>query len=246
MGCIRAPKATVRLSEIVGEQTAQMQSSHEGFVKLYYAMLRVDVDQFLKKVWISSFLAKAAVNKQFRKDLDSAYAISRLDTNVVEIRLRAGAALPPDIEAALLKGIANAIEQERAKVGQVLIGFGEGALKQIGLQREEMMSPIDEQERIVLEELRDGYADLQRAQAAIKGYLASAVKVEEERSAVLQKLGLLGSQKKILGAALAAGDAAAKALAIAKDGEKGVQDFLKKLQEGKDKIEALRNSGQPK
>lgn len=43
-GCIRAPVATVELSEIVNEQIAAMQKSHESFVTLYYDQLRTDVD----------------------------------------------------------------------------------------------------------------------------------------------------------------------------------------------------------
>ncbi len=47
--CVTAPQETVVLSEIVGEQIAELQSSHEAFVRYYYARLRGEVEQFLTK-----------------------------------------------------------------------------------------------------------------------------------------------------------------------------------------------------
>lgn len=240
-GCIRAPRATVQLSEIMGEQVSQMQVSHEGFVKLYYEGLRQDIDQFLKDTWIPLFLGKAVENQDFRKDLDFAYALSKVNPDSVQIGLRQGASLPSDVEAALFEGIQRAVSQGGAKLGQVLIDFGQAALLEVQLQRITMMQPVDEQERMVLEEIRDGYADLQRAQASIKGYLESAVQVEEERDVILERLGLLKTQKKVLNVALRAGDAASTVLEKAESGEEAVKEFLKKLEEGRAAIEAVKN-----
>ena len=120
--CTSAPKETVELTEIIGKQIAQMQVSHEGFVSLYYASLRENVNTFMEERWIPTFLQEvlmgdtkkeddlvldlsdiesdpavaAAVEAletggeaeewisaeaRFRKDLDRAYRLSRLDWN---------------------------------------------------------------------------------------------------------------------------------------------------------------------
>ncbi len=238
VACIRAPRATVQLSDIMGEQMSQMQVSHEGFVRLYYNGLRQNVDDFLKDTWIPLFLSKAVENEEFRKELDFSYALSKVDPNNVQISVRE--TLPPDVETALRQGIQRAVAQGRAKLGEVLIDFGQAALLQVQLQRSEMMQPIDEQERLVLDEIRGGYADLQRSHAAIKGYLESAVQVQEERDIILEKLGLLGTQKKILSIALGAGDAASQALKKVENKEAAIEDFLSKLAEGRAAIESAR------
>ncbi len=47
VGCASAPKQTVELAEIVDSQIAEMQTSHEKFVRLYYDKIRSDVERFM-------------------------------------------------------------------------------------------------------------------------------------------------------------------------------------------------------
>jgi len=64
VGCPSAPKHTVELAEIVDKQIAEMEASHETFVRLYYAKLREDVDQFMEQKWIPHFLANVVTAKR--------------------------------------------------------------------------------------------------------------------------------------------------------------------------------------
>ena len=57
LGCVSAPRATVELAEITDQQIAEMQASHEKFVRLYYDKLRDDVDHFMEQRWIPQFLS---------------------------------------------------------------------------------------------------------------------------------------------------------------------------------------------
>jgi hypothetical protein len=240
--CIKAPPATVELSEVVGEQIAQMQTSHEEFARLYYAKLREDVERFLAEKWIPSFLAKAVENPGFRTDLDLSYEVASLAPEDIQPRLSIpDGALSPEAEAWLHQGIEQAIENQRAELGHVLIGFGEEALHQIQLQREEMLKPLQEQEAFILKELREGYADLQRAQAAIKAYLASAVRLQEERDVVLKKLGLLDQQQKVLDTAMTLGDQARRLLDKAEDAEEGIAKYKSLLEKGLGKLRGIKS-----
>jgi len=239
-GCATVPKETVQLSEIVGEQIEQMEVSHEGFVRLYYGRLRNDVNRFLVEKWIPEFLARAAQNEEFRRDHDIAYAVSRLDTGAVEITVRGD--IPSDVRQLVLEGVQQAIQQQRAKLGEVLVDFGQSALEQIELQRAEMIGPIDEQERMVLTALREGYADIQRAQAAIEGLLESAVEVEREREVVLAKMQLLQAQRQIVESAVSASTMAGDALRYSAEAEEGIGAFMGALSEGQSVIESLRRA----
>lgn len=242
MSCVSAPKETVELSEIIGNQISEMQASHEKFVHLFYDKLREDVDNFLTKVWIPRFMSnviegKGEASRQFRKDLDTAYKLSRLDWGeVVQIKNIQDNEIKEAIEASLKR----LTEEQNANLGMVLIDFASGAQAEINKQRRKMMDPINEQEAYVLEELRDGYADLQRGSAAIKGYLAATVKLVEERDAVLDQLGVLETQKKIIKTATNLSDEAVKALDKVEDIDEGIGKFLETMEKIQDTIEKIK------
>lgn len=250
--CTSAPKETVELTEIVGKQIAQMQVSHEGFVSLYYASLRADVNNFMKERWIPTFLEEVLTGgtaqgddlaldlsdlgegpgaggadalseeARFRKDLDRAYRLSRLDwSSLVKTDN-----LDPDLVDAVANAIKVMVEAENANFGQVMLNFSEATQKQINARRASLIQPIDEQEAMVLAQLREGYADLQRGSATIKAYLASVVKLAEERDAVLDKLGALENQRDLMETAMKASDEAAKALSTVENDDDAINKFF--------------------
>ena len=105
------------------------------------------------------------------------------------------------------------------------------------------MRPVDDQEAFVLERLRDGYNDLLRGSAAIKGYLASVVKIQEQRDAVLERIGALETQRKAVRKVVEVSDQAASILEKATDAESSVDKFLGKFQTAKIELEQLFNKG---
>ncbi|HEX9895405.1 MAG TPA: hypothetical protein VGA78_15860 [Gemmatimonadales bacterium] len=239
-GCIRAPQATLTLSEVVGEQISAVRASHEAFVRLYYARLRQDVDQFLTQVWVPSFLRRAVANQQFRSQLDVAYAVASLDANAINVSVTGEANLPPAVRAALRQAIDSALQQHRARLGVVMLDFATEVERQITLRRDSLLLPIDEQERFVLAQLADVYADLQRSQSSISAYLGSAVRVQQEQDVILRKLGLLEAQKQALGFAGDASDAAATALTGAAGAESAIAKFLETFKATKDSLAKLK------
>jgi hypothetical protein len=239
VGCTVAPKETVQLSEIVDQQIAEMHSSHEKFVRLYYKKLRDDVEAFMENKWIPTFLSNViegdpddpAANG-FRRRLDKGYKLAALDwNNVVQVQN----IQDPEIQAAVRDAVKVAAEKKQATLGRVLLAFSSQAQKAINEQRRELLDPIDRQEEFVLDELRSGYADLQRSSMAIKGYLSSVVKLTEERDVILEKMGLLDDQRKLVQATIRVSDEAGNALRNVQDSQSAIDQFLAAIGKLKDR-----------
>ena len=175
-GCAstQVPRASVELSEIVGDQTAQIQTSHEEFVKLYYNELREDVDVFMREKWVPEFLARAVENERFKTAHTEAYMVSSLNHDSVAAQIS-------HLPSALKTSVFQAVKAPKAELGNVLIGFGEAAVVEIEKQRAIMIGRIDEQEQAVLSHLRQTYADLYRAQSTIEANLRATADVTEQR-----------------------------------------------------------------
>lgn len=242
LGCATVPKETVELSEIVDQQIMEMQRSHEEFVGLYYDQLRKEVDNFMEQKWIPFFLSNVVngsgeSSKQFRKDLDKAYKLSNIDwENIIEVK----GIKDDDVKKAILEAIKDLTLRENAQLGVVLLDFSKAAQEQINKQRKSLIQPIDDQERYVLDKLRSGYSDLLRSSAAIKGYLAATVKLTSERDLILEKIGAIESERKIVSTAVEYNDKALIALDKSKDLEKNIDDFLKKIQAANEKIKDIK------
>ena len=241
LGCVSAPRATVELAEITDQQIAEMQASHEKFVRLYYDKLRDDVDRFMEQRWIPQFLSnvvegKGEGGKKFRADLDKAYKLVTLDwETVIQIK----EVKDEDVKETIRDAIKKLTTQENAVLGMVLLDFSKAAQKEINKQRKSLMRPIDQQEAYVLDQLRMGYADLLRSSAAIKGYLASVVKLVEQREAIYQKLGVLETQRKIVDVATRLSDDAVMTLNATKEADKGVTEYLANMKKTMDEIKKI-------
>lgn len=245
VGCASAPKQTVELAEIVDSQIAEMQMSHEKFVRLYYDKIRSDVERFMEEKWIPQFLANVVEgtgpsSRKFREDLDVAYKLASRDW-AKEVKI--SGINDEDVKKAVNEAIEKLASSEKAKLGMVLIDFSKEVQRQINKQRKSLIDPLNEQEAYVLEQLREGYADLQRGSMAIKGYLASVVNIVEQRDDVLQKVGALETQKKIVNTAVKLSDDAARALKSAEKADDGISQFLEKIEKANEELTKITNKG---
>ena len=244
-GCVSAPRQTVELAEIIDQQIAEMQVSHEKFVRLYYDKLRDEVEHFMEQKWIPQFLSnvvegRGESSKQYRSDLDKAYKLASLDwENTIEI----SKIEDEDVKKAVLEVIKKLATQEKATLGIVQLDFSKAIQKQINKQRKELIQPIDEQEEYVLDQLRVGYADLQRSSAVIKGYLASTVEVVEQREVILEKADTLETYRNILDIAMRMNDVAVAALNVAENADIGVESFLEEFSNAKVELNKIINKG---
>ena len=245
IGCVSAPKETVHLSEIVDKQITEMQASHEKFVRLYYGKLRDEVESFMEQKWIPQFLSNVVAgtgeqSRMFRAELDKAYKLSGIDWEDI---VRVDHIRDEDVRAAVEETVMTLSMKQNAALGMVLIDFSQAAQTEINKQRRALIQPIDEQESLVLNQLGQGYADLLRGSAAIRGYLAATVELVEERDAILQKAGLLEAQQQLLDTAVKLSDGAVKALWAAKKADEGIEKFLGEMDKTKEKLESIPEGG---
>ena len=237
-GCASAPKETVELSEVVDHQITELHKSHIKFVTLYYDKLQQDVNQFIDNKWAPTFLSKAVNNQEFRNDLDGAYITSSISESDISVTWE-GRALAEPQKSVVLAGIKQAVTDEKAKMGQVLIDWSEDAQRQITKKRAELLKPVTDQEKLVLNEINVAYLDLQRSQAAIKGYLASAVELKENQDEVLRKLGALKKVESVMDKVTSANDELSSILGSDDDAKDVVKRFKEKLSKAKEDIKKL-------
>jgi len=234
-GCISLPKETVELSEVTGQQISELHKSHLRFVELYYEKLRDDINNFIDQRWAPLFLSKAVNNEEFRTDLDASYITSNIKANDISITWK-GTALKEPQKSVVLEGVEKAVTDEKSKLGQILLGWSEEAQSQIIKKRKELLKPINEQEKLVVNEINSAFLDLQRSHAAIKGYLASAVDLKETNDQVLQKLGALEKVENVMNTVTDVNDKL-NTILQAKDGvDKALQDFVEQLKASQDII----------
>lgn len=236
VGCASVPKQTVELAEVTGQQIAELNKSHIRFVEMYYDKLREEANNFVDNRWTPLFLSKIVQNKTFRKDLDEAYMVSNIDASQISIKWK-GQPLPEPQNTAVLSGVERAITDYRGRLGGVLLDFSEEAQNQINATRKKLSTPIDSQERMVINEINSAYSDLQRSQAAIKGYLSSAVELKEKQELMLEKLGILEKSKEVMDIAINANDKLSAILKGKEEAEGALVEFLEQLNKTGEKIQ---------
>ena len=101
------------------------------------------------------------------------------------------------------------------------------------------MKPVTDQEKLVLNEINGAYLDLQRSQAAIKGYLASAVELKENQDEVLRKLGALEKVESVMDTVTSTNDELSSILGSDDDAKDVVNRFKEKLSKAKEDIQKL-------
>lgn len=242
--CATTPRETVVLADVMGQQLAELQRSHEQFVRLHYRSQREAVQRFMEEQWIPRFM-----NNAF-EDQDSGFpdafseAVDNLLFDPTEItrKIERSTNLNSTEKAIVLDAFEEARRDGRAEMGDLMIGFAQGAMAQIEIQRQSMLEPIDRQESIVLERLSQAYADVQLSHITIRSHLNSAVELQESRDQVARKLGILEEQQQFVQQALDLSDKAASALKAVKRVEGAVDaidDGLEKYNEHIEAFEAL-------
>jgi len=219
--CVSVPQDAVVLSNLVGTQIAEHRASHEEFVRLYYARSRDVVEMFLRDRWVPEYLERF-VGQSGVMDLlatpDEVFGddtLERLREEILAVSGIGEVRTPLIIEA-----VSRVIgDSER---GEIMLDFARVALDEIEAQRSELIEPMNQQERVVLDHLAESYAQLQQAQTQVTAYLASAREVTRSQDEILDAMGIRRFRddaleravrlSEELAAAAMAGESAAEAL----------------------------------
>lgn len=194
--CVSIPKEAVTLSTTIGERIIVTQIAHENLIQDYFQKSKTEIDQFLQEKWIPVFLETFVVDSKIMKILDKPKVLSDEDETKIMESLNKNESFSgqqlANIVLAINDGLGNS---ER---GAIILDFSQNAVKQINLQRTEMMNVITEREKIVLKELRANYNELIALQNMLTAHVSSAHKVVDSQNEILQKIGLLDNRNQII------------------------------------------------
>ena len=169
VSCASIPKETVTLSKMIGSDLQVLHDSHRNIVQLYYNGIKLNVNALIDDVYapfVIHHVLEAELNKH-QKGEPSIYSI---------------------IESAGKTGGKGETEEAL----NVMLEFQEAANKQINVKRNELISPILQQEREILSSIDQSYQNTIYANATLTAYLVSIRKVKESQNEALSIVGLNG------------------------------------------------------
>ncbi|MFH2057692.1 MAG: hypothetical protein ABIJ59_02185 [Pseudomonadota bacterium] len=233
--CATTSAKTVQLSQITQDQAVNLQKSHVQFVQRFYQKLRQDVIVFLETKWTPLFLSKAVNNKGFKKDLDEAYLLSDMKSADIQVTWKGDSLVEPR-KSAVLSSIERLAKENQGRLGKVLLDFASAAQTQINNKQKELLTPINDQERLVLSEINAAWADLLAGQAAVTAHLGSLVEVKKSQDEILGKLGVLEKRDHILGTLLQYSDTFTNLLEEQKNAEDIITEYKNKLKDLKEEL----------
>jgi hypothetical protein len=151
-GCADVPTQSAALSGALGQDLAQTRRAHLKLVELYYARIEADTNRFVDEVYAPYQLN--AIGKQYPQ-IATAIDRSASATGADQNR-RADV----DLLKTYLLAVRNNIEEFRKK----------------------NLTPIHEQQRLVVTALTESYENMLRANEAVTAYLSSVVKLKQEQN----------------------------------------------------------------
>ena len=187
MSCAKVPEEAVSLSIVVGNRIAVVQTSHEKFVRKYFDLARMRVEDFLVNRWIPEFLETFVQDAKLMKKLENPKPFEQAEIDQLREELQRV------VQARKLNQAVSAVESALgdSERGKITLEFAEAALEEIQAQRTELIQPLNQLETTAVAEIRGAYAELIQMQSSVTAFVKSVRKVNVEQDAILQRLGLL-------------------------------------------------------
>jgi len=171
--CASVPKESVELSATVGRDLAIVHDSHIQMTRLLFSKMKEDVNRFVDKTYAPYQISLAMERQKELAESDDAAE------NRKSLFLAIKAAFSP-----------GASEELQA---QVLTGMGifvEKINTDIESMREELLTPLIEQEQQVIASIDRAYQQIHYANSIVTGHLSSIVKVHEVQNEILDEIGV--------------------------------------------------------
>jgi hypothetical protein len=167
VSCASIPKETVTLSKTIGSDLQILHDSHRNMVQLYYKGIKLNVNAFIDDVYapfVIHHVLEVELNKH-RRGESSIYSIIE--------------------NAGKMDG-----KSETEEALNVMLEFQEAANQQINAKRNELLSPILQQEKEILNAIDQSYQNTIYANAILTAYLVSVRKVKESQNEAFSIIGL--------------------------------------------------------
>lgn len=168
--CVTIPKETATLSQTLGSDLQILHNAHRNIVDIHYKKIINDINSFVDDVYspfIINYVLKSEL-KKYKEGNPSLYG-------TIEIAGQKEGKMESD----------NALKE--------MSDFLDAARKQIESKRNELISPIIEQESQVLSAVDQSYEHVIYANSSITLYLQSIRKVRSEQQQALSMMGLNGA-----------------------------------------------------
>ncbi len=186
-GCAQVPKEAVELSTTVGRDIAVTREAHVQLASLLFQKMKEDVNRFVDGIYAPHQI-RAAMERQ--KELAES---SDPNDKKISLLLAINAAFKPGasekLQSATLKGMGILVTKIRNDVEQM---------------RRDLLTPLDEQEKMVLGSINRAYQQMHYANSIVTGHLSSVAKVHEAQSELLAEFGVEKDLRKEIGEGMAA------------------------------------------
>ena len=169
VSCASIPKETVTLSKTIGSDLQILHDSHRNMVQLYYNGIKLNINTFIDDVY-APFVIHHVLEVELNK-------YKRGESSICGI-----------IENAGKKGG----KEETEEALNIMLEFQEAANQQINAKKNELLSPILQQERVILNAIDQSYHNTIYANTTLTAYLVSVRKVKESQNEALSIVGLNG------------------------------------------------------
>ncbi|QMU66112.1 MAG: hypothetical protein GKR88_18765 [Flavobacteriaceae bacterium] len=173
--CVSIPEETVILSQTVGKDIKELHNSHRNMVQLYYKKIKDNINVFIDEVY-SPYIINNVLNAELQS-----YKIE---------------------EPSLYKAIEDGGKLTTPEATQEAVAYMQDVLdivaSQIAEKREDLLFPVEKQERELLNKINQSYENVLLANASITNYLKSIRKLKETQQEVLSKVGLSGADTAVI------------------------------------------------
>jgi hypothetical protein len=167
--CASIPKETITLSKTIGSDLQVLHDSHYNMVQLYYSGIKLNVNAFIDDVYAPFVIH-----------------------HVLEAELNKHKSGEPSIYSIIENAGKTGGKGETEEALNVMLEFQEAANKQINAKRNELISPILQQEKEILSAINQSYQNTIYANTTLTAYLVSVRKVKESQNEALAIVGLSG------------------------------------------------------
>jgi methyl-accepting chemotaxis protein len=178
--CASIPKETVLLSQTLGKDLKILHNSHRNIVQLYYKKIKDNINVFVEEVY-TPYNINYRLNKELQNYKNGKYSLY-------------GLMLP--------KPLGSIVKLDTLQVNKEVINYMEDILfivkSDIEDYRDELLSPIETEERELLNKINQSYENVLLANASITNYLKSIRKLKETQQEMLSMVGLSGADTKVI------------------------------------------------
>lgn len=168
--CISIPKETITLSQTLGNDLIVLHNAHRNITLIHFKKIKDDINSFV----------------------DQTYAPFVIQ-HVLASELQAYQSGKPSLYATIEHAGETGGTQESEMAVKEMFDFQSAAYRQIERKRNELLTPVINQETEVITAVNRSYEHAIYANSTITGYLQSIRKVKEAQQEALSKLGLSGS-----------------------------------------------------